>query len=50
MILGAERGRVLPAVDAFEFISVDRTQYAIGNAEFNSRFLIRNKFTKARVT
>ena len=50
MILGAERGCVLPAEDAFEFISVDRTHYAVANADFNNRFLTRNRFTKAQVT
>ena len=50
MILGAESGCVLPAEDAFEFIYLDRTHYAIANADFNNRFLTRNKFTKAQVT
>ena len=50
MIFGAERGRVLPAEDGYEFVSVERTHYAVANADCNNRFLPRNKFTKVRVT
>ena len=49
MILEAEPGYGLPTGGAFEFISVDRTDYSITNADFNNRFLTRNRFTKAQV-
>ena len=50
MNLKPEPGYGLPTGRAFEFISVGRTHYCIANADFNDRFLTRNKFTKAQVT
>ena len=47
MILEVQPGYGLSIGGAFEFISVHRTHYA--NADFNNRFLTRNRFTKAQV-
>ena len=48
MILVAELGFGLTTEGAFVVNSADQTHYPI--ADFNSRFLTRNRFTKAQVT
>ena len=48
MILVAEPGFGLAAEGAFVVNSANRTYYPI--ADFNNRFLTRNRFTKAQVT
>ena len=50
MILEFEPSYGGPTRGAFGFISVNQTHYAIANADFNNRFLTRNRFTKAQVT
>ena len=50
MIQGVEPAYGWSSEDAFECISVDQTHYPITNADFNNRFLTRNRFTKAQVT